>query len=460
MATTFPNVIAFAFMAFMLLIGTVLRAKIPFLQNSLVPASLIGGVIGFILISMGLSLGYTARDFVPFTFHFFTLSFMSLVLTGSETNSGGKQSFIYRGGMWLALIWTISLALQALVGFTVIDIYNNMSGNDISNFLGAIATYGYTMGPGQAITYGGIWERNFGIENAATIGLIYATFGFIVTFVLGVPLARWIIKKGLNQNKSARIDEEFLKGYYNKESNELIGRQITHASNVDSFAWHIAILGLAYLLTNYFLVMMQNVIGDWRPSGIAVGVIFSYGLFFLWGLIICAMIRKIMDAFSIGHFIDNGTQKRITSSAVDFMVVGTVMGISVSVLADFLVPVLLTVVAVTAVTALLCFGLARFLSDLSVERGLTIFGCCCGSTGTGLLLLRILDPDFSSSVPKELVFFNVAILFTCFHIIVVMSPILPDYNMLTIWVVFAATIVVALAMLFAMGHLHRQSNKA
>lgn len=459
MAATFPNVIAFAFMAIMLLVGTILRAKVPFFRNALVPASLIGGVVGFILISAGLSLGYTAKTFAPFTFHFFTLSFMSLVLIGHEKR-GDHQSPIYRGGMWLTLIWTISLAMQALIGFVIIGLYNGVSGSEISGFLGAIATYGYTMGPGQALTYGGIWERNFDIQNAATVGLIYASFGFIAAFVVGVPVARWAIKKGLNQNKTARIDDEFLKGYYNPETDESMGRQITHSGNIDSLAWHIAILGVAYVLTHYFLLMMQGAIGDWRPAGVAVGVIFSHGLFFFWGLVICAIIRALMDKFGVGHFIDNNTQKRITGSAVDFMVVGTVMSISISVLVEFLVPVLMVTVVVTLVTGALCFGVARYLSDLGIERGLTIFGCCCGSTGTGLLLLRILDPDFSSTVPKELAFFNIAILFTCFHIIMVMSPLLPSYGLGTIWIVFGATIVIALAVMFAMGYFRRQPQTA
>ena len=35
MAATFPNVIAFAFMAIMLLVGTILRARVPFLRKVL-----------------------------------------------------------------------------------------------------------------------------------------------------------------------------------------------------------------------------------------------------------------------------------------------------------------------------------------------------------------------------------------------------------------------------------------
>jgi len=457
MAATFPMVIAFSFMAAMLLIGTWLRANVPIFRTALIPASLIGGVIGFILISAGLSLGFEARTFAPFTFHFFTLSFMSLVLTGSD-NITDKSSPIYQGGMWLTLIWTMSLAMQALIGFGVIAGYNGVSGSSIDGFLGAISTYGYTMGPGQALTYGGIWEKSFNISDAATVGLIYASFGFIAAFVVGVPVARWAIKHGYNQNATAKIDDEFLRGYYHRETRVSAGQQVTHSANVDTLAFHIAILGVAYIITNYWLVFVQSIIGDARPFGIAVGVIFSHNLFFFWGLVFCVIIRIVMERLGIDHFIDNNTQKRITGSAVDFMVVGTIMSIKFAVLVEFLAPVLLVTAAVTLATAALCFGLGRKLASLGIERAVTIFGCCCGSTGTGLLLLRILDPDFSTSVAKELAFFNIAILFTCFHIILVMSPILPNYSMTTIWIVFALTFVVAWAVIYAMGFMRGGSG--
>lgn len=44
--------IAFSWIGIMLLVGMILRAKIPFLANILMPASVIGGVIGFILMNI------------------------------------------------------------------------------------------------------------------------------------------------------------------------------------------------------------------------------------------------------------------------------------------------------------------------------------------------------------------------------------------------------------------------
>ena len=88
MADTFNGVIAFAFLVSMILLGTVLRARFRFIQSALVPASLLGGLIGFVLVSLDLSFGFKSEDFVAFAFHFFTLSFMSLVLTSSGQKAG------------------------------------------------------------------------------------------------------------------------------------------------------------------------------------------------------------------------------------------------------------------------------------------------------------------------------------------------------------------------------------
>ena len=43
--------IAFGFLSLLLLLGVLLRAKIKFLQNFMVPACLTGGVIGFFILN-------------------------------------------------------------------------------------------------------------------------------------------------------------------------------------------------------------------------------------------------------------------------------------------------------------------------------------------------------------------------------------------------------------------------
>ena len=90
---------------------------------------------------------------------------------------------------------------------------------------------------------------------------------------------------------------------------------------------------------------------------------------------------------------------------------------------------------------------------IPIERAVTVFGCCCGSTGSGLLLLRILDPDLSTPIAKELAFFNIAILFLGFHVLTVMAPVLPSFGLLTICVVYSGTFVVGAIVLIFMRKL-------
>ncbi len=440
MSDSFDGVIAFAFMASMILLGTILRARFRFIQAALVPASLLGGLIGFILVSLDLSFGYTSEDFVAFAFHAFTLSFMSLVLTGRQ--AGGAEKSIQPGGLWLSIGWTMSLALQGLVGLAVILVYNAATGGEISRYLGMLVTHGFTQGPGQAVATGSIWQTEFDVGNAVNFGLIYASMGFIVSFVVGVPAARWAIARGMNHNTAARLTEEFKRGLHDTQTRLSAGQQVTHSANVDSLVFHISILGLAYLITDTYLTYLQTSFGHVTLQGLPLGVFLSHNLFFIHGLIVCLILRSLLNRFGWGHYIDDETQKRITGSSVDVMMVATVMSIKFTLLAAYLAPILAVCLAAALSTAALCFLFGRMLNTVPAERALTLFGCCTGSTGSGLLLLRILDPDLSTPVARELAYFNVAILFLAGHILMLMAPVLPALNMLLVCGVYAGTLIV------------------
>jgi ESS family glutamate:Na+ symporter len=433
MAQTFPGILSFAFLAALLVFGTLIRANVRFFQINLVPASLIGGTLGFGLIALDWAMGFKAADFTAFAFHFFTLSFMSLVLTSRAQPNAGQQP-VALGGLWLSLIWVICLVLQALVGLAAISAYNTIASEPLSGFLGLIATHGFTQGPGQALALGDLWTTAYNIQHAVDFGLIYASLGFVAAFAVGVPMARWILKKNLHSGRGGSLDQDFERGLYSGDAAPASGKLITHSANVDSFAFHIGLLGCAYLITDQYLKLVHPFV-----AGTHFENIFSYNLFFFHGLMICVGLRALLDRFSLGQFVDDETQKRITGSSVDLMVTASLLSINFALLTQFWQPILLVASLVTLVTAALCFTAGLRLKTLGAERGLTIFGCCCGSTGSGILLLRILDPNLASSVAKELAFFNIAILFLSFHILAIMAPILPSIPVIWIILIYLAT---------------------
>ena len=82
MEESFSGVLTFSFMVFIIWFGALLRRRFRLLQLSLLPASIIGGLLGFALLNFGWAPSNQASEnFVVFAFHFFTLSFMSLALT-------------------------------------------------------------------------------------------------------------------------------------------------------------------------------------------------------------------------------------------------------------------------------------------------------------------------------------------------------------------------------------------
>ena len=72
---------ALAWTGVFIVIGVVLRAAVPFLRNNLVPASVIGGVIGFIVIQTGVIYNATVDDFSNIAGLLWSFSFANMGLT-------------------------------------------------------------------------------------------------------------------------------------------------------------------------------------------------------------------------------------------------------------------------------------------------------------------------------------------------------------------------------------------
>ena len=447
MNATFPAFMAFGAMSILLLIGVLLRAKIKVLQNLMIPASLIAGVLGFILVNAGwLKFPYegqwvalTSRDFVPFAFHAFTLSFISLCLTRAEESNQQKSAF--KGGMWLALIWTASLTVQGVVGVGTVYAYNLVTSGDIHLHLGYLVTHGFTQGPGQGMAIGGIWADQ-GVPDAVTMGLIWASFGFLAAYVVGVPAARNFVKKGENTNKRARIDEEFSSGLLKKDTVLYAGRETTHSANIDTLAYHLAIIGAVYVVTYFEITLL----GKYIPSPL-----FNINFFFFHGVLWAMLFRSLMKKIGIGHLTDPGIQKRITSLSVDYLLAASLMAISFGILTKYIGIIIAVTITVTTVTFFMIRFFQRRLPELGPERALTSFGCCTGSAASGLVLLRILDPDFSTSVGMELAVFNVAIGFTTIPIMLIMMPTLPQFAHWIIVGVYILNAIVCFGIIKYMG---------
>jgi len=431
----------------MLILGVILRAKVKIFQTFLIPASIIGGAIGFILINLGL-LPFKSEQFVNFSLHAFNISFMSLVLTNKPDDAPEVDKAIYfKGGLWPSFIWSGSLSLQALVGGLLLVAYNLVSGSNLTELIGLIGTHGFTQGPGQGLTMGKIWAGQGQLADLPILGLIYANIGFLVAFIVGVPWAQSLIKRGLNSNKRAAMKNEYLVGIMEDKKSSSMGHEKTHPSNTDTVAFQLSILLIAYGLTFLYMKYIVSYL-----SGVKyLSVMSAWGLFFFHGLCVATVVRLVINKLGLGHMLSVRLQKHITGTAVDFLLIASFMSVSFTILAKYIGPIIVVSVGLTIVTFFYIRFFGKQLSTLGPERMVAQFGCCTGATANGLLLLRILDPDYSTSVSMELAFFNIAILFTTGVTLFLVAPPTPAFGFWTVMGAHAAYAVFCLAVVWYLG---------
>lgn len=392
------GLLTFSWICVFLALGLVLRAKIPLFQKGLLPSCMIGGVMGLIIVSFGL-VKLDGPTLGALTYHFFAISFMSLALAGREKNGeAGGSRVTFRATLHFALIFLIAMFGQAFVGGAITYVMAG-AGMDVFPEFGTMVASGFAQGPGQAITMGKIWEasgRGNGVELSQNIGLIFASLGFVMAFGVGVPLMNWGIKRGLAQHLGSGVTKEVELGIMEVDSNISMGRHTTHASNIDTLAVHVMILGICYLLTYLFCDLGGTIISKLPLEDPKKWVAFSWGMFFLYGLFMASAMRLCIDKLGFGHIICTPLQNRITGMSVDFLIVCTLVGVKMAVVSRYIVPISIVTIVVTALSLGVVYYYCRRFDRDQLEQMGALFGTVTGTASTGVLLIRLVDPGFKT----------------------------------------------------------------
>lgn len=456
MAATFlPYLMAFGWISICILLGVCIRAKVPLFQKMLMPSSIIAGVIGFILINLGWMVVPTPTgweslkpsSFGVIVFHLFAIGFVGIGLLKStgKTDNITHMKVMWRGSLWIALVFTLMYAIQSLFGFSIFSAWKSVNSDGANTIIGYLFGTGFTQGPGQTMAYASIWQSTpYNIPNAVNIGLTFAALGFFAATVVGVPIARYGLKKGWSSlNTTTELPDNFVKGIMGKDEQEACAHSITHPANIDTFAYHMAIVFVIYLLAYVFGIGWLRVM----PAGVApLGI----GMLFLWGMLIAKLVRAAASSLHLDPLFDEATIRRFTGLCVDFMVAAVFMGIEFGAIKDMLIPIVFIVLVGTVVTAGVIIWYGRRAPELGFERLLFTFGTCTGTVATGLLLLRIVDPYFETSVAEEAGMTNLISTMTCTPIIYFGLPFAAMEGYPTFWI-FVATLVIMPILLKILG---------
>ncbi len=395
---------AFGWASIMLCIGMFLRAKISVFRNMLVPTSVIAGILGIVFMNVtmgaGIDVGTDMEMFTSVVNHLFTVSFISISLTSTPKGENSTAKNVVKGSVSMGLLWCLLYGLTPLIATGILYLMAGVT--DMDPGYGMLIQFAFCQGPGQSAAYGAIFEQ-YGWSNASTVAITFASIGFIAAFLIGIPAAKLGVKRGIAKN-CGKIDSAILKGYFRKEEQtEYMVRDTTCNSNIETLAFHFALIGICYVLA------------------VGIGRILSYipgflgtsmsSMMFMNGMYAAYIVKWIMTKLHLDFLQENVLQSKITGWTADYLVVCAFMAVSVNIIRQWLVPIFVVVVVITAVTFGVCFYFGQRIGGSNdFERTLGLYGTCTGTVPSGIALVRIVDPEFKTTTSVELGAMNLVML--------------------------------------------------
>ena len=397
--------ILFAVLLGSLLAGNIVKKVIPPLKASLIPTSVLGGIIlliiaaiykaitGEVMFDTDLFGGNGTASLEIITYHALALGFIASALkTGSGKLSKKRSEEIFNSG-----VTTVSTyLLQAVVGLTITIIASLV----ITGFFaaaGVLLPFGYGQGSGQALNYGNIFETEFGFEGGRSFGLTIAALGFLSASIGGV-FHLILMKRCGKLKKSERIDSVL-------HSEEIESPdEIPMQESMDKMTEQIALMLVSYLIT-YFIMRGLSALLPSMESLI-------YGFNFLLGVISATLVKCFLNLMRKKGLVrrkhtNNFLLTRASNFFFDIMIVSGVAAIRLDILENYWGIMIILGVAGLIVTYAYTRFIAKVLfKDYAEEQFLATFGMLTGTASTGIILLREVDGDFKTPAADNLVYQN------------------------------------------------------
>ena len=389
-----------------LLVANILKKAIPFLRKSLVPTSVLGGLM--ILAFTAIYNGITGENFFELkafgvngidtmetlTYHCLALGFIASSLKSSSNKMSKKRTVeIFNTG-----VTTVSTyLLQAILGMGITLVAAALFMPGFFEAAGILLPFGFGQGTGQALNYGTIYEVEHGFVGGKTFGLTIAALGFLSASLGGVIHLNVMKRKG-KLGKSVRTDSIL-------HSEEIESPdEVPMQESIDKMTLQISLIAVAYMIT-YGLMYLLGLLLPGMKSTI-------YGFNFIIGVLSASLIKVIMKLLTKMHVIkekytNNFLLTRASNLFFDIMVIAGIAAIRLNELKDYWgIMLILGVVGLVFTYLYNYFVAKRLFADYSEEQFLMMYGMLTGTASTGVILLREADPDFKTPASDNLVLQN------------------------------------------------------
>lgn len=442
--------IDFGIISFALLLATGIRSRFGFFQKFLIPNAL---TAGFLLLAfyntLGPRLGRNFDALGEIVFHLFNIAFIAFALRKPDKEKRPGKPV---AGMVVGIL--SQYAIQAFLGFGITMILIATILPDLFPSFGLLLPMGFALGPGKAFAIAKPWEA-LGFDGAGSVGLTFGAIGFLWASLGGFFLVNYGLKHGWLKKSHA-------KGLENRKSQTGIlvnGKKLpvgsyltTETEAIDTMSFNVAVVFAVYLITYLFLKLLTYLLSFIGPAGMELANSF-WGITFIFGSLWAIIVRNFMEKTGSGHILESGTLTRFGSGAVDLVVATSIGAISIAIVIQYWVPILILSI-LGGVIALICIPwmCSRMFDEYQFHKTLIVYGCSTGTLHTGLVLLRVIDPDFDTPTISDYIGASAIVFFFAIPLILMIQLPVSAYtqnNPVFLWVTLGICSVYVVGIFFA-----------
>ncbi|MFH1214185.1 MAG: sodium:glutamate symporter [Candidatus Neomarinimicrobiota bacterium] len=414
-------VLDFSFMSVFLIIGTVFRRYGLFFQKYLVPNNLIAGFIGLILGTQILNIiPISGERMGLYVYHLLALTFVAIGLRGEKTSWG-------KGPLSFSLSMLSSYIVQGVIGLLVCFLFVYTARPDLFPGLGLLLPMGFGMGPGQAFTIGTGWEK-FGFTGGGMAGLTIAAIGYLIAYFAGMV----IVNKGIKRGETAlikgidAITSDIRTGVVKYGDKQIAGFLTLSLEAIEPLAFQVGVIGVVYLISFWVAKGVAFLLVSINAGGFVSTV---WAFHFVIALLVALVMRKILDKTKKSYLIDKGLMTRTAGLFVDYLIVGSICGISLKVVWMYWAPILImSILGGVATYYLLKYVCYRAFDDYHFERFAAVFAEMTGTLNSGLVMIRVTDPEFKTPVAEDLVYSSGIALFFGLPLLILLNVPMNFFN--------------------------------
>lgn len=420
---TWGIIVYFGILSVLLLTGNVIRRKIPILKKSLLPTSVIAGLLGLIIkealvrpltsYSWWID-GAEIEKFNLFlnlvTYHTIAIGFIAMGLKVNEKfKIKTHRAHSYYNGMLIVssylLQGIIGIGITAILAFTIFPIFK--TGPGLAS--GILLPFGFGQGPGQANNFGAVYEGFTnaqgvltGFGGAQSYGLAISSMGFIWACIGGVIYLNKVYKKKVTgEEKLIQVTT-----IQEVESPD----EVPVAESIDKLTIQITLIAVVYIVTLLVMFGLTRLAslneGIYRMVGSLI-----WGFNFIFGMVMALLAKKLFNYLRSKNIMtrqypNNYMLNRIAGVVFDFMVVASIVSINIEDLASPAVWItffVITTVGGIATMIHLHKLTKRVYKEYTLPAFAGMYGTMTGTVSTGIALLREVDSYYETPAATDLV---------------------------------------------------------